>query len=568
MSLLKIEGLLEQSKIVDGNIISDSLSNILQELCQLVTLQGDQIKMLMENKTNNDQEMSRFITREEYNEEMSKLNNTLSNINTSQLELKTDFSANIEQQVNNLEAKINTIQNNLTEGDSKIEKDVEFQTTLLNKLFTKHEGQLKQFTNDFDSLKGDVEHFTKEIKSLKNSPVKDVLSQIASFEERLSKIPEQFDVLENNFRTSNISLVQKVNDLTNNMTKFEEQVRHELIDIRRMIVDFPTFTVDGKLDTPSLINAVNRDTRRIDSFNEMISTLGNNFNGLLGKFELLETHFHNMEYSMCEFSNVVQNTTNSLSKRSDTNHAHVKQLGKELKLIYENISNFARQSADVLEHDTNVLTKIITHVEKVTNRPFPNISGYDEFYHDQNDLYNSIGKCSDDFNKTIFRAMKSDFDKVPEQFIYLPSNEVDDNYKALSAEKAEENRKQAENSANQRIENLNKRLSIIADNLNDLHKYMEEQLRQKANADYTDRMFEKLKYALDKQRDYVSDSISTISNANSVAFTPVKVERPSTVTGQRLIATRKSAGNVPTIASHDLLYGKRSVISSPLVGRK
>ncbi|EAY02640.1 hypothetical protein TVAG_252910 [Trichomonas vaginalis G3] len=567
MSIVKIEGILEKSKFIDGKIVSDSLSNILTELCQLVSLQGNQINILMASKKDTDTVMSKFVPKEEYDEQIQKLKETISQMNSQQTEINNSFSNNLKEQVHELEIKMNQMQTNANDTTAKIEKDAEFQTTLFNKLISKQETTTKTLTEEVNSLKSDVEYFTQEIKSLKNSPVKDVLSQMSIIESRLDAIPEKFNVLENNFRTSNISLVTKVNDFISNMSKFEEQVRHELLDIRRMTVDFPTFTIDGKLDTPSLIQAVNRDTRRIDSFNEMISGLGNSFNNLVGKFEQLETHFQNMEYSICEFSNTVQNTTTSLQKRTDLNHEHVKKLGKEIKIVYDNLSTFSRQATDGLAHDATVLTKVLSHFEKISNRPVPVIQGYEEFYNDQNDLFNQIGKCADDFNKAIFRHMKADLEGIPSQFIYLPSNEVDEAYKSQSKEHIEENRKQAESSTNQRIETINKKITVICDNLSELQKSMDSQLRQKANAEYTDRMFEKLKHALDKQKDFISDSISSFSAATApLPYAMSNRERPSTVTGQRFAAQRKSLN---AIGSHELLYGKRSsVVSSPLVGRK
>lgn len=267
-----LDSLKNATNLVDGSLIADPLKAILIGLCDIVNQQQIEISSLKNA-------FSEYIALETFQSTITGVNNDIANIKT----FCSQQFANINSEIQKVKTQViaplqNTIQESQNQFESKakeLEQSIDSQVHFLVQQNTTHsknqKAQIEKISTTLDSLLEDYEGTKKKVASHDLFDSETVNTHLKSFNNTIKTMQENVSKLQ----TRTFSFIEEVQ--TKNTTIYDENFKkifNILEDMNQLLKAFNLSNNQEDIkDTKTLVQAVERNSRRLDGFDKVLSSI-------------------------------------------------------------------------------------------------------------------------------------------------------------------------------------------------------------------------------------------------------------------------------------------------------
>lgn len=375
----KIQELLNQGSIINVNLMSDQLNTILSELCTVISEQSQEIQSLKEEIKKNATHDEIDSQYEILKEELTKISNeTKKNSNDNQI---------LAQTINEINAKASKqFQKEITESKNELisemesrKKDMDGANLIVNQQIKSIWQRIdKDISTSINSMKEDISSVQTIIEKGKSQSLEALSYKVEQLENKMNE----------NKKITTETQANQDNDLQQIKTKFtdfQNEVKDEIKfftteihDIRKVIVDAPSFDLDGKIDTETIINAIKRDSRRIDSFNEIISNVRNQNDIVSQLFVDLSNIVSQVQSQLQEFIKEHNSTKFSIIDQIDQSYANTELLRKDFNRIDNSVEETIKACLNSMNTISSTFSSLYLFLGKLTTRNLPKFPTFDD----------------------------------------------------------------------------------------------------------------------------------------------------------------------------------------------
>lgn len=390
-SLQRISDLLQGGTMIDFNMMTDHLNNILGEMCQLIEDQQRQISDLK-------QEQNKYAMKEQVNELTESSGKSFAEIH-EKIDAKTK---EIQEQIQGIENRITDTNTQLStqielgfteskkenEANSKLIKDdlivINQQLKNLHKKNLKYDDSFKNIATDLDGIHA-------VLSKDKDKYIELIAQRVATLEQSTEQMVEKEK-----------QDINAINELHNSLKKqtdlLAEDAKNEIhyigVQIDELKASFNSTTDltfgEGDINPDALIRAIQRDTRRIDSFNEMITAVKDEHNDLRDLFTNVSDGFHQIQVQILNFAEDHNRTTKKINTRINEGVEKSNEIVKEIVKFEKNLQDFVDIDSNTIQHISDTFTQLFSFISKASNRPAPLIKSMDDIILDYQKLTDGI----------------------------------------------------------------------------------------------------------------------------------------------------------------------------------
>ena len=599
MSFQKINNLLASGDIINFNLISEQLKNTLIEVTNILQEHGNQITAiqgeLMKKATKGDVQDVKEVVEGRIQE----------NVNQIQ-KMNEDYQENIN--------KTQEIFNNMKEDIQKDIKEVKqyFVAELANKekeisgdIFVANQ-QIREINvkligqgTSIQKSQTEIQKINKLLDVGKDKSLELLAIRVEGCENKLNTLMSEHTTYQNDITTR----IDEVAKFTNNMKLEFTNELHALNvgmkDVRHMVVDTPALDTDGPIDTPSLIRAIQRDSRRIDNFNETINSVRDDHIALRTMCTSMIKAFNEFQMNVADMVNENNNTRKDILKKADENEKKIFSVSKEVGKMYGNYHASVESFLSGITQVSNVINQISVFLSKLTSRQLPQFLTFDDCILELQQQSDVIAVQNERYEEKISNAEKEmkvekkalqDF-QLPLMIVNLPKEKQTNDIEllqtstpALSKQKGIDVSSEAvSNTSSSQALDIASRHSLqeiqfkidnILVEIEKIKNSFDEKLDKKADLTVMERFLDRNRLSINKLREKVNETMNAINNC--VKKNEIKqymlhndsqqqsqqpdvlissVQKPSTAAYQHraqetLPRIRKSSGN-----SHSVIYG-------------
>jgi hypothetical protein len=377
--MASIVDLLRDKAIIDYSLISDNLSGVLSELCEIITKQGAAIDTLRA-------ELPGYVLR-----------NDLANSAAEQ----TGVIAQLKQ---DLEAAVKSHQSEMATFRESLKKSEELLTRKLTEL---NEANVRTQKLKFKEFQSEMFVLSQQIKDAKTETVENA-NLIRPLTQRLTAVE---DFVEQTRKSSLDVVAGKVQNLEREVAGFQavesdhkkeldaailqlqkqnreaeertqEDIREMGAEVARMkqtIFDSPGVEcTNGVADTEALVRAIQRDSRRLDNFNQIIMAIREDHTEIKSLFINLHSAVEKIQVNVMDFVKDANHTkAEVLTLCGETRTASA-----ELRCKVVKCSSDIREVNDATMAGMNLIAntflQVFSFLAKVTTRPLPVFASFDD----------------------------------------------------------------------------------------------------------------------------------------------------------------------------------------------
>lgn len=403
----RIQELLNQGTMIDVNLMSDQLKTILTELCTLVIKQGDEIQVLqneLQNLTSEKEFKEQLnlikIQIQQINDDTQKTTNDSKEVRNQLMEFMDTMEKNVEDKITSTKTDIKT------EVQTKI-KDIEGQYFIVTEQIKNIWQKVgKAVDTDMAKMRTDLDNIQSIIDSHQKESPEIILHRIEQIERSVKEI-NQNSLKNNSNRENDIANLQKI--LNQHETTFSEEIKNliqELKETKKAVVEQPSFDIDGKISTESLMNAITRNSRRIDGFNEIIMGIKNRNEQTVSTIAQYSKILQQMREQLVEFVNEHNNIKHTIVDQIDQCHMNTDSLRKEFHPIHQTIEKMMSSQRHSLNTIVSTFSSIYSYLGSISSKIPPRFETFDDEILENQELYESI-MAEKELRKTIPSVLDS-----------------------------------------------------------------------------------------------------------------------------------------------------------------
>lgn len=375
----KIQQLLNEGSIINVNLMSDQLNTILSELCTVISEQNQEIQILKE-------EIKKYATHDEIISQYESMKSELSKIssetkkNTSDNQILSNaINQMYQKSEEQLHKQIKESKDNLLLEMETRKKDADGAYTIVNQQIKNIWQKVdKDILTEMKQMKEDISSVQTIIEQGKSQSLEAISYKVQQLESQMNE-NKRIDTENNDIHDNEIKQIKTT--LADFQSEMKDEVKcfaTEIQEIRRTVVDAPSFDLDGKIDTETIINAIKRDSRRIDSFNEIIASVRNQ-NDIVSKlFVDLSAIVSQIDEQLHEFIKEHNSTKFSLIKQIDQSYANTELLRNDFIRIENNVEETVKANLNSMNTVSSTFASLYLFLEKLTTRNPPKFPTFDD----------------------------------------------------------------------------------------------------------------------------------------------------------------------------------------------
>ena len=346
MSLEKLDNIQE---LVMGNVMTKNLSDVLLGLCDLV-------KNVQNQLLNVQNTMETVVTSKDFLDERNKRNQQISQFEERLNSLDSIFHETDMKRIrrdDELDEKINAINDELRAAINKTAEELgeEYKTQQLIFVqnYKTNDKKNKELKDSIDSINTTIGSIQEEIKALDTNSVYQLTKKIGDFESDLNQFKTDFESYkEKNNKEFNVYKKDKEDEqsiLNEKFNKFNERL--ERVENEVMVLpDAKDITTVNNPDLAPILRSIQRDSRRIDSFDAQMSKL---------KLEFQETKetTQNCCNIIGDFSNEMGETKQEIGKTRtefycelQRHHGIMKKISDQITELWKSTQKISKNQAD------------------------------------------------------------------------------------------------------------------------------------------------------------------------------------------------------------------------------
>jgi uncharacterized small protein (DUF1192 family) len=158
-----------------------------------------------------------------------------------------------------------------------------------------------------------------------------------------------------------------------------KQANRELKELRRMILDAPTIECEnGIADTEAIIRAIQRDSRRLDNFNEIIMSVKQEHNAMRGLFATLNRCVEQIQGNVLEIVKDGNHTKSELVAFSHDTRQKTGEIAQKVTKCSVDIGEAIDATMTGMNLISNTFLQIFSFLGKITTRPLPVFGSFDD----------------------------------------------------------------------------------------------------------------------------------------------------------------------------------------------
>jgi hypothetical protein len=510
--------LLRQSTIIDFDLVSDKLGDILAELCSLITTQSEEIADLKAELAN--RALKSDVTAE-ITEETAHLNALRAELAEQMTGMKGDLSdlqVLLSKSKAALSEQVDEMGRNCSADTERRVRDLKQEIVIMNQQIKETRSATGSNTNAIGPLTDRITSIETMLEEGKKTSI-DVLARkierldsgladmIGIQSSRKMEVDAQFQVLAKQTKQRSQTVDEELGD-----------VRDALKDLRHLLMSAPEIETNGGLvDTEALVRAIQRDSRRIDGFNLTMVGVRDDNVMLRALFAHMSKAIEQVQLHLLDFV-----------KDSNRTKAEVAHFSREMKLIVDRLSTAiikgSHDTAQVLDVTQTGMNSIVgtigelfAFLGKITTRPLPVAGSFDDMLHELHSLSEMVSaqnvkydeqQKADSFSPVREIRLNDNF-KIP--FVDIPemppSTVPGARGQEAAARAALANSTTGKNTIDfelrAQVSVLEEKLQKVAVGVNEFKDGVEAKIRGKSDTLALDRVMEKMRADLSKMREEV-----------------------------------------------------------------
>lgn len=597
MSVQKINNLLNNGEIINFNLISDQLKYTLIDICNLLQEHTSQIKNLQE-------EMSLRSTKKEVSSIQEQLEDIEKNNKEGLQEQNDKMNNRFDEMTTFLNKYQNTLSEKIDDSNKKLmeefvakEKDLQGDIYIANQQIREINVKIISQSNLLQKSQTEIAKINKLLDTGKDKSLELLALRIEGCENKLNIITSESTSFQNDLTAKVDECVKLTNTVKKDYTNEIHALSVDLNDVKHMVVDVQVFQNDGTLDTPALIRALQRDSRRIDKFDETINAVKEDHLKLNQMCLTLVKTFNEFQVNMGEM--VVENNTfrRNLIKRTDENQALILDFSDELVNVSNNVHNVIEANLNSTTLITNSFAQLSAFIQHLTNRQVPFQINFDDAMltiQQQNDTITTQNEKLEEKVKNAHSELKygrqpsSDY-VLPVTNIPVPEELLNQANSTIAPVKVQNNenlesklRDAPENMRmtvmqpgeieNKRaLQGLTTKIDAFNEQIDELKASLLEKFDKKADTQMVERLMERNRVSLNKLRDQINQIIASLGEAAKKEDIDLRTSRTQSRCsyGGDLVVVSKNFNNptsqvsLPRLRqrpeqSHQIIYGSET----------
>jgi len=583
MSIQKISNLLQKGEMINYSVMSEHLNAILSEISSIIVEQSHQIEFLKGELGKRPLYSEIHVIKNDLETKLSekcrnmidndkKAHDEISNINNKLDKVSEDLLKKIEDNTSLIDEEIK----NRT-------KDIAGDVFIANQQIREINVKLLSTNNSIQKSNGEIFRIQKLLDTEKDKSVDLLVMRLESVESKVQTIVQNQAQYQTDVSNSYEELKEFAHGLKKEMSSEIHGIHVSLEEVKHMIVEAPTYDIEGVIDTPALIRAIQRDSRRIDAFNETIvaikdenQTMKSFFNSIFKGIQEMQVHFH-------DFVEEHNHTKRELRDKTTENTFSLSVLSKDVSIISTHFHSVLDTTLSGMTSISNSIIQLFSFIAKLSSRPVPSSKQLDDIVVDlqhHHDIWNSTNqKLEDriikvDQERIFSHRMKSEF--------FIPYIQIDNPFdilfldqpgKHIKAQTSSPSGTSIDHEMKYQLNDLQSKVEKNAKSLEALLETVENKIEKKADTLTVERLLEKMRLSLSKIRDTANETSKivaicvrrdelekviqqSIDTSKDPRDSVVFVSRPRT----SLNHTERSS-NLPSIkgSPHSAIYGNDSV---------
>ncbi|OHS96062.1 hypothetical protein TRFO_37813 [Tritrichomonas foetus] len=420
MSAQKITELLHNHAMIDYNLISDSLSDILCEMCQLINDQGIEIDILKK-------EIPKFAIKAEIDEKMKIEKETITSVQTGMTNVSEATKQKFDTIAQTIQLNVNKINSQFVEMKKQIDTDIDDKYKELQGEFYIANQQIKDLTASMQKHKTMIDENAKTIGNIQEFLNKGQDQTLETLSAKITTLSEKVERIDSTHHADKKTNDAYIESIKNDLEKFKEVSSSEfkflegdLKELRRLVVDAPSIDLDGVTDTEALIRAIQRDSRRIDGFNETINGIRDENNEMRSLFTELTNGFQKLQLNVMDFVTEHNRAKKDIIALTQDNSEQCRTLNKNFGTCFSNIQNVLDTTLNGMNLVSNTFVQIFSFLGKITTRPLPMFTAFDDSLLEFQRLSDSINAQNERFDEINKNEEKKTPRIVPNNTFKVP----------------------------------------------------------------------------------------------------------------------------------------------------
>ena len=543
MSFQKINTILQTGEIINYNLISEQLKSTLVEICNLLQEQNTQIAVIQNDLAKKATNVDVANMKQDLEQKMQQSKKDQEIINNQLEDQIEDVQKHFDNKIEEIFQKIEETKNNINEEIVAKEKDLAGDIFIANQQIREINVKIIGHASSISKTQTEIAKINKLLDSGKDKSLELLAVRVESCENKLNKFVSDHSNIQNDL-TSQIEEISKLAMSTKKEVANELHFMNvEIKDVRHMIVDAPSlFDVEGTIDTPSLIRAIQRDSRRIDNFNETINAVKNDHLQLnamcidlckaFGEFQINVQDM--VEQNNIHHQDMLRRCKENASRFIDVSHEVIRLSGNVRSNADTTLAGFSQVSNDFLQ--------LTSFLSRLTNRTTPAIGSIDDTLlelQQQSDLITSENEKFEEkvkseesemtFGNNILNDFKLPFVRVtipqdlnvvdPRTAIYNTSPDVEQDGDDSIPRKLKPVEKTASNVSSSpqldfefrhSMQGLQVKLDNLAQQLENYKEVTDSKIERKADMQVVERLLDRNRTTINKLREKLSETINSI----------------------------------------------------------
>lgn len=535
MSYSRINELLKGGSMIDYNLISDSLNEILVEMCTIIANQGDEIENLKV-------ELSKKIKKDDLNEEFKNQEAIINEIKTGLQDTNAIFQEKYQNQTEAMRISGESTQAQIEDLKQVITKEMDAKFKEIHGEVFISAQQIKELNNQNVKQQGLIDKNITAIQKIndvleqgKDKSIETIAASLNDLEKRFVDETEAEKKKNETINFNHEKLVKQFEKYKKDSTDEFHFLQVEVKEVRRLVVDAPSIDVDGVTDTEALVRAIQRDSRRIDNFNETIVAVKEEHSTLRCLFSELVRGFQKFQLNVVDFVENQNQVKKELAQRCEDNALKCDQIQKNTYVNAQNIYNVLDATLNSMNLISGTFAMMHGFLSKITSRPVPPLQSYDDTlleFQRLSDIISSQNEHNDDLLKNEAKMARSQDNLRNFKFPYIAINDIPVDEKAQSTalmmatddnEIADESRKKKQPVAHitpatstaggvdlelrHDFTEMKVKVESAITTIDNLKNTIDSKIERKADSVAIERMFDKVRVSISKLR----DSINTTS---------------------------------------------------------
>jgi hypothetical protein len=323
MSVATIKQILEQGVGIDVLLGEDQLSSILRTVCDLITAHEEDIASLRiaVARTANQTEVMNMISR--IDADVKTLQQDLTSECESLHQTRDSFAAETTQRFEQVTNSVTSQKEELRSDFEKRIKECQGDHFLVSEM-------TKSLHRSVTEMQEGVAGMREEVIELKKSAQAQMEAEQGAiqFVRHLELLDGEFKAYVTDAREIQKETNRKVTIFSEEAEKWRkdavnkfQSMSEQITELRYLVIDAPSFELDGVLSSEAIVRAIQRDSRRIDHFNQLVLSVKEENDRLHDTFNDMSTLLTDFQIAIQTF--VIEHNTVKAALINQVDHSYV-----------------------------------------------------------------------------------------------------------------------------------------------------------------------------------------------------------------------------------------------------